>query len=85
MYKVLIAPTASRDLDDIRGPDLTRIKSRILALEHDPRPHGVKKLEGPLHRIRIGNWRVLYGIDDQQKTATILHVLRRSERTYKGL
>ncbi len=85
MYKVLIAPTGVRDLDDIRGPDLSRIKSHILALEADPRPHGVKKLEGLLHRIRIGDWRVLYAIEDVQKTVTILHVLRRSERTYRNI
>ena len=85
MYRVQIAPIAVRDLDRIREPDLSRLRARILALESEPRPQGVKKLEGPLHRIRSGDWRILYGIDDGQKMVTILRVLRRSERTYKRL
>ncbi|MBI5242180.1 MAG: type II toxin-antitoxin system RelE/ParE family toxin [Elusimicrobia bacterium] len=85
MHDVRIAPGAVRDLDNIREPDLSRLQSRILSLEHDPRPHGSLKLEGPLHRVRVGDWRILYAIDDKQQTVTILRVLRRSERTYKGI
>ncbi len=39
--------------------------------------------EPDLERIRVGNWRVLYGIEDQEKAVTVLRVLRRSEKTYK--
>ena len=85
MHKVQIASSAIRDLNRIREPDLGRIRTHILALESDPRPHGVKKLDGHLHRVRVGDWRVLYGINDRQKVVTILHVIRRSERTYKDV
>ena len=85
MPEVLIAASAGRDLDDIDEPDLSRLRSRILSLEHDPRPHGVVKLKGPLHRIRVGDWRILFAIEDKQKVVTILRVLRRSERTYKRI
>jgi mRNA-degrading endonuclease RelE of RelBE toxin-antitoxin system len=84
MYQVEIAPNAVRDLNCIREPDIGRIRTHILALEAAPRPHGVKKLDGPLHRIRMSNWRILYGIDDRRKVVTVLRVLRRSERTYKN-
>ena len=83
MHRLEIAHGAVRDLDRIHEPDLGRIKTHILVLESNPRPHGVKKLDGPLHRIRAGNWRILYGIDDHQKVITILRIVRRSERTYK--
>lgn len=85
VYKVQIAVSAIRDLDDIYDPDLSRIRSRIFALEENPRPPGVKKLKGSLHRLRAGDWRVLYAIEDMAKKVVVLHVLRRSERTYKNL
>ncbi len=59
MHEIRIAPSAVRDLDDIREPDLSRLRSRILSLEHDPRPHGSLKLKGFLHRVRVGEWRIL--------------------------
>ena len=83
MLKVEIAPLAARDLSRVPERELARVKPRILALERDARPHGVKKLEGPLHRTRVGDWRILYSIDDDRKIVVILRVLRRSERTYK--
>lgn len=85
MHEVGIAPGAVRDLDDIHEPDLSRLRSRILILAHDPRPHGSLKLKGPLHRVRVGDWRILYAINDKLHAVIILRVLRRSERTYKGI
>jgi len=85
LYKVQIEPAGAHDLDKTDDPDFARIKSIILGLERNPRPHGVTKLESPLHRVRIGNWRVIYAIEDNKQTVTVLRVLRRSERTYKRL
>lgn len=85
MYRVQISSHGARDLDEIFDPDLSRIKSRILSLESTPRPPGVKKLKDHLHRIRVGDWRILYAIDDHEKTVIVLRILRRSERTYKGI
>ena len=85
MYKVDIAPSGLRDLGRIRGRDIIRVKQGIMSLETSLRPSGVKKLKGVLHRIRVGDWRILYAIEDRIRTVTILRVLRRSERTYKGI
>ena len=85
MYRVEIARTAQRDLDRIRGADLSRIEARVLGLEANPRPAGVKKLKDVLHRVRVGDWRVLYAIQDAEKFVTILRVLRRNEGTYRRL
>ena len=84
MHRVQLAAHAARDLDSTQGLDLVRLRLRILTLESDPRPHGTKKLQGTLHRIRVGDWRILYVIDDADRTVTILRVLRRSERTYRS-
>ncbi|HAZ07793.1 MAG TPA: type II toxin-antitoxin system mRNA interferase toxin, RelE/StbE family [Elusimicrobia bacterium] len=85
MYKVEIARTARRDLDRIMGPDLSRLEQHIIGLGTGPRPHGAKKLQDKLHRIRVGNWRVLYAVQDLERVVTILRVLRRNERTYRNL
>jgi mRNA interferase RelE/StbE len=85
VYRVEIARTARRDLDRIRGSDLPRIEEKVIALESTPRPPGVKKLKDALHRIRVGDWRVLYAIQDAEKLITILRVMRRNEGTYRNL
>ena len=84
-YEILLHPRAQRELDDLpRGmfPVLDRL---IRALADNPRPQGVKKLEGELHRIRSGPWRIIYAIRDTERRVVILRVARRSERTYKRL
>lgn len=85
MYRVEIARTARRDLDRIRGADLSRIEEHAIRLESNPRPSGVKKLKDALHRIRVGDWRILYAIKDAEKLVAILRVLRRNEGTYRKL
>ncbi len=85
VYKVLIAPGGQRDLDDIPPHDRQRIEHKILSLAHTPRPIGVKKLEEHLHRVRVGDWRILYDIYDKNHEVLVLRVLRRSERTYKNI
>ncbi|MBI3551860.1 MAG: type II toxin-antitoxin system RelE/ParE family toxin [Elusimicrobia bacterium] len=85
MYRVEIARTARRDLDRISGKDLSRIEEHVIGLEANPRPVGVKKLRDFLHRIRVGDWRVLYAIEDGKKLVTILRVLRRNEGTYRNV
>jgi mRNA interferase RelE/StbE len=85
MDEVLLAPSAARDLDGIRDPDLGRIKVKILSLAENSRPFNSLKLKGSLYRVRAGDWRILYAIDDRLKRVTVLRVLRRSERTYRGL
>jgi mRNA interferase RelE/StbE len=56
--------------------DRQRIVRRIEALSEDPRPHGAEKLAGyeDRYRIRQGNFRVVYLIDDRRKEVTIFKV-----------
>lgn len=78
-----IAPHARRSLDKIPPSDFREIEKSILALQENPRPHGVTKLKGAIHRIRVGHWRIIYLISDREKRIAILDVVRRSESTYK--
>jgi len=73
-----------RELDRIHEPDFSRTTTAILQLENDPRPTGCRKLRGlEGWRIRIGNWRVIYTIDDDEKLVTVVSVRRRREDTYR--
>jgi len=57
-----------------------RISRKILLLEDNPRPKGAKKLSGrEEYRLRVGNYRVLYTIDDMGHAVTVFAVGHRRE------
>jgi len=84
-YRVeLLDRQTQRQLDRLREPDLGRIAQAILRLEENPRPPGYRKLRGlDGWRIRVGNWRVIYHINDQERIVTLVEVRRRREDTYR--
>ena len=84
-YRVeLLDRTVQRALDRIREPDFSRVAQTILRLEDNPRPPGCRKLHGKDGwRVRVGNWRVIYHIDDQERVVTIVEIKRRREDTYR--
>ena len=81
MYALLIRRSAERDLRRLPRGLFERVNGTILALRDDPRPHGVRKLAGALEgwRIRVGDHRILYQIDDEARTVTIVRVKHRRE------
>jgi mRNA interferase RelE/StbE len=68
-YSILWADQrAKKTLENLPTPIQLRIKKAILILADNPRPTGVKKMSGRLDgiwRIRVGDWRILYDIDDK--------------------
>ena len=80
-YALIIGRRASRDLESLPAGLVVRIDGKILALRIDPRPPGVKKLKGELDlwRIRIGDYRVIYSIDDRARVVDIVRVRHRSK------
>ena len=85
-YTVTVKPRAEKELINLPGQDYKRIMLRIRALEENPRPSGVIKLKTKNNwRIRVGEFRVIYEINDAVKLVEIVDVLRRNEKTYKGL
>jgi mRNA interferase RelE/StbE len=83
-WRVDLAPAAVRQLRRL-PPDATpRARGPILALARDPRPPGSVDLSGsPFWRLRIGDLRILYAIDDRARTIVVLRVARRNESTYR--
>jgi len=80
MYRVVITSRAERELRRLDKAVKSRVVSAILALAENPRPHGCLKVTGEdLWRIRIGDWRVGYGIDDQARIVDVIRVNHRSQ------
>jgi mRNA interferase RelE/StbE len=72
-----------KELDALDDDTYLRIVAVIYYLRENPRPAGVKKLIGQeAYRIRIGDYRVLYTVDDEGKVVRIEAVRKRDERTY---
>jgi mRNA interferase RelE/StbE len=80
-YTLEIKQSAQKELDALDDTVFKRIDRKILALADNPRPAGCKRLKGfkDQWRIRVGDWRVLYIIDAETKTVTVMHVAHRRE------
>lgn len=74
-YSLFILPRAQKELAKLSEKDYLRVKQAILRLGSDPRGSGCAELvarEG--WKIRVGNYRVIYEIDDSAKKVTVLHI-----------
>jgi mRNA interferase RelE/StbE len=81
-YRVLILRPALDEFEAIdRKEDRQRIVRRIAALAGDPRPRGCEKLSGSRERFRIrqGDYRVIYAVDDTQATVTVVRIGHRRD------
>jgi len=79
-YAVILHRGAEKELDRLPAKAHERISSKLLELGNNPRPYGVQKLQGhDGYRIRIGDYRVLYLVNDKAKTVEILAVGHRRE------
>jgi mRNA interferase RelE/StbE len=84
-YQVLLRRRAEKRLDRVPYADHPRIVKAMLALEDDPRPRGCRKLFGDIYRIRIGDYRVIYKVDDEHKEVVVGKVARRREDTCRAI
>ncbi len=81
MYRLLIKRPAERDLRRLPRSLFLRINRHILALRIEPRPPRAHKLKGALEgwRIRVGDYRIVYLIDDSDQTVTVVRVRHRRD------
>lgn len=85
VYKIKLPNRVTKQLDKIPNKDYPSISKAIQNLKETLRPVGCKKLFESLFRIRIGDFRIIYWVDDKNRTIVITKVERRKERTYKHL
>ena len=80
-YSLEIKQSAQKELDALDDALFNRADRKILALADNPRPPGCKKLRGykDQWRIRVGDWRVLYIIDDASKCVNVTRIAHRRE------
>jgi mRNA interferase RelE/StbE len=80
-FTVLLRPAAEREWRKLPPEIRPRISQALLKLEDNPRPQGVSRLSGYANRwrLRVGDYRVIYQIDDAAKEVVILRVAHRRE------
>ncbi len=79
-YKILFKHSAVKELEDIPKKDIKKIIKRIQSLAMNPRPSGAKKLsDQKRYRIRQGNYRIVYSIEDNEFTVHIYKIGHRRE------
>ena len=79
-YKVLIKPSAVKEVEAIPAKDRERVVRKIRALTEDPRPRGSEKLSGDdKYRVRQGRYRVVYSVSDDDRTVLVVKVGHRRE------
>jgi mRNA interferase RelE/StbE len=74
-----------KELDALRERDYRRVLAALQALADQPRPVGCEKLYDDVYRVRVGDWRVIYRVDETAQLVDVGGIRRRNERTYKGL
>lgn len=79
-YRLFIKRSAAKELEALPPKDRTRIAARVRALARDPRPSGAQKLSGQEnYRIRQGDYRVLYSIEDAERAITVVRIAHRRD------
>jgi mRNA interferase RelE/StbE len=80
-YQVLIKDSARKELAALSLPLQKRIDTRIRALSENPRPSGIKKLAGDenLYRLRVGDYRIIYQIQDKALLVLVIKISHRRE------
>ncbi|MDP2956775.1 MAG: type II toxin-antitoxin system RelE/ParE family toxin, partial [Longimicrobiales bacterium] len=86
-YELQLERRARRSLERVPERDYLRLERAIDALAEKTRPRGAQKIRGPapLWRIRVGDYRIIYAVFDQECIVKIVAVGRRSEHTYEDI
>jgi mRNA interferase RelE/StbE len=79
-YRVEIAEPAAKSIAKLHSQVALRVRNAILGLAENPRPYGVKKLQGEnAYRLRVGDYRIIYTINDRLVRVIVIRVGHRSD------
>jgi mRNA interferase RelE/StbE len=86
LFEIVYRPSVEKDLAGIQPPSIARILRAIKGLASDPFPRQAIQLKGTeqLHRVRVGNYRIVYRVDAAGKRVVIEHVRHRRD-VYRNL
>lgn len=84
-YSITLTKSAIKDLADLPAMQHDKIIEHLRQIEADPRVHGAQKLKGRSeYKLRVGDYRIVYGIDDAEKNVTVFLIDDR-KHVYKKL
>ena len=79
-YRVEVQRSAERDLERLSKMLFDRINAQLMALAEEPRPPGAQKLAGlDAFRVRVGDYRIIYEVDDSARVVVVTRVRHRRE------
>ena len=82
LYKIVYTVSANKELAEIPRPEYRKVIAAIKSLAENPFPQGSIKLEGTkekLYRVRKGNYRIIYSVEHNIITVTILKIAHRKD------
>ena len=81
MYRIAVKKSAKKEIDELPDQQFLKVDKAILALKEDPYPYPqAKKLKGEGNfRLRVGDYRVVYSVDEDQKLITVWRVRHRRD------
>ena len=83
-YKIDIKKSAVKEIEHLPGRDIRNVLNKISSLAQNPRPHDSKKLSGQeKYRVRCGDYRILYSIEDNVLVVYVVKVGHRKD-VYRG-
>jgi mRNA interferase RelE/StbE len=83
LYKIIIEKKAGKEAGRIPIKYRDAVDKKIQSLSSNPRPYGAKKLTGKEgYRVRTGNYRILYTIDDKAKVVIVYRIKIKNKTTY---
>ena len=84
-YKIIFRKSVAKDLRPIPNSDLRKILAAIDSLSNEPRPSGTEKLSGQnRYRLRRGNYRILYEVQDEEPVVVVVKVGHRGDVYRRG-
>jgi len=79
-YKIQIKPSAKKELGKLPKKELQKVVNKIRSLSSNPRPTGCEKLsDEEKYRIRQGNYRIVYSIEDKQLIVIVVKIGHRKD------
>jgi len=81
-YEIFIKPSAKKELEKSPTEIKNRLKEKIDYLAENPRPKGTRKIkggQGDHYRVRVGDYRIIYSINDKEKSVVVFRVKHRGE------
>lgn len=85
-YRLIVKPSAEKDLARLPRSVQGRVLDKLAQVQADPRMPGAMKLAGAqaTYRVRVGDWRIVYEVDDPGRTVYVTIIGHRRE-VYRGL